>query len=212
MEWSGSVQDKKRITDIRHYIQDNECIMTWKWPEGISYVYVHGHHMDAETPRGRPLDEEMRLYTREEYKARQGYRVKLEGIGRLAFRIYAAERENGVMVVNRQEDSDNLLVFSSGKAKIRYSIKYGIALFRKRKPVSISLHSEVFVSREALCYVKKEGTVPASNEDGVVYPFIHDLNPGRNTLPDIEIGKQDYIRLFFTDRRKYGELYELIPE
>lgn len=212
MEWRDTVRDDMRISDVKHRIQDHECIMTWRWPEGALYVYIFGFQMDAKAPAGRPKSDEMRLYTREEYKARQGYRVQLEGIGRLAFRIYAAELEDGNMRVTCQEDEDNLIVFSSGKAKIRFSVKYGAAWFRKRKTVSIALNSEVFVSREALCYVKKEGAMPHNNEDGVVYPFIHDINPGRNVLSDIEIGKQDYIRLFFTDRKKYGELYELIPE
>jgi len=31
-------------------------------------------------------------------------------------------------------------------------------------------------------------------------------------LPEIEINKNDQIKLFFTDGKKYGEIYELIPE
>ncbi|MNN38378.1 hypothetical protein D3C81_1523740 [compost metagenome] len=102
--------------------------------------------------------------------------------------------------------------FSTGRAKIRYSITHKSGLLRKYKTVQISVLSEVEIPKEALCYVKKQGNYPVSIEDGTVYPFLRDFPSGRSTLPVIEVGKNDYVRLFFTDGPKYGRLYELIPE
>lgn len=212
MEWMDSTAEERRITEMRHRIDDNECIITWNWPEGIQFVYVYGFKADAEVGPNQRAAKDMKLYTRDEYKARKGYRAQLDGIGRFAFRVYVSERVDGNMVVHRQEDEDNIIRFSSGKAKIFYSIKYGRAFFSKRKPVRIQLNSEVYISRDALCYVKKEGSFPLHADDGIVYPFIHDIQPGRNVLPEIEINKDDQLKLFFTDRKKYGEMFELIPE
>jgi hypothetical protein len=212
MEWHFDISDYQRITEMKQRIQDNEYIVTWKWPEGIQFVYIYGFEADAELPPEQRQGKEMKLYTREEYKAQSGYRARLETIGRFAFRVYPCERDGSQMMVYKQEDEDNIIRFSTGRARIRYSIKYGRAFFSKRKPVHIELHSEVNIAKEVLCYVKKEGAFPLHKEDGLVYPFIHDVLPGRNVLPEIEINKNDQIKLFFTDGKKYGEIYELIPE
>lgn len=212
MQWNEIVPADSRITEVRQRLQDHECILTWKWPENVQFVYIYGFAADAElSPKHMP-DKAMRLFTREEYKAKAGYRVRIETIGVYAFRIYPCERTAEGLVVLRQTDSDNQIRFSTGKAVIRYSIKYGRALFSRTKPVRIELTSEVLVPMQALCYVKKEGSFPLHKDDGLMYPFIRDLQPGRNVLPEIEISKNDQIKLFFTDGPKYGEIYELIPE
>jgi len=212
MEWKDEIADNQRVTEMKQRQQDNECILTWRWPEGIQFVYIYGFGADAEIPPEQRDIRSMKLFTRDEYKSNMGYRTRLDTIGRVAFRVYACERIDGRMAIFKQQDEDNVIRFSNGKARIRYSIKYGRALFRKRKPVRIVLVSEVYVSREALCYVKKEGSFPLNKEDGTAYPFIRDVHPGRNELPEIEINKNDQIKLFFTDGKKYGEIYELIPE
>jgi hypothetical protein len=212
MQWNDNVHDDRRITNVQHRIQNHECILTWKWPEDVQVVYIYGFEADSELPAEQRPDKAMKLFTREEYKAKSGYRTRIESIGRFAFRVYPCERTSDGLVVIKQEDEDNRIHFSTGKALIRYSIKYGRAFFSKQKPVRIELHSEVQVSKDALCYVKKEGGFPLHKEDGVAYPFIRDLQPGRNSLPEIEINKNDQIKIFFTDGKKYGEIYELIPE
>lgn len=212
MEWDEHKNEQQRITEMKQRVQENECIVTWKWPEGIQFVYIYSFLADAEIPPEKRQDRAMKLYTREEYKAKMGYRVQMETIGRFAVRVYASERLDGQMIVYKQEDEDNIVRFSSGKARIRYSIKYGRAFFKKQKPVRIELNSEVYISKDVLCYVKKEGSFPLNKDDGLSYPFIHDILPGRNVLPEIEINKNDQIKLFFTDGKKYGEIYELIPE
>jgi len=212
MQWSDELSGTSRITEMRHRVQGNESVLTWKWPAGIDFVYVYLFPAEAEQPPEQRPPAAMKLYTREEYKAKAGYRGRLDGIGRYAYRVYPCVRKPEGIVVLRQEDGDNLIRFAAAKARIRYSIKTGMALFRKYQPVRIELTSEVAVPKEALCYVLKEGEMPLHPEDGTVYPFIDDIQPGRNVLPDIEIPKNSRIKLFFTDGKKYGELFELIPE
>lgn len=72
--------------------------------------------------------------------------------------------------------------------------------------------AEVPVPQEALCYVKKRGGYPADRDDGTLYPFTAPFAAGRNVLPSVEVGGDEYVRLFFTDGQKYGTVYELVPE
>lgn len=76
----------------------------------------------------------------------------------------------------------------------------------------MTITAEVPVPKEVLCYVKKRDAHPSSKEDGARFPFVQDFAPGRNQLPPIEVGKDDFIRIFFTDGPKYGAYYELVPE
>lgn len=212
MQWSGELSGRNRITGIRHRFQDNESVLTWNWPEDVHLVYIYLFPVEAELPLEERPRQAMKLLTRDEYKASAGYRGRAEGTGRYAFRVYPCERNPDGIVLLRQEDEDNIIRFSTGKAQIRYSIDYRFALFSKMKPVRIALTSEVLVPKEALCYVMKEGSFPLHKEDGTAYPFIEDIAPGRNVLPQIEIPKNNKIKLFFTDGKKYGEMYELIHE
>jgi len=212
MQWSDEAPARSRITGLRHRIQGHESVLTWQWPEDVQFVYVYLFPAEAEQPPAERPAKAMKLYTREEYKANAGYRGRFDGIGRYAYRVYPCARDAEGIALLRQEDEDNVIRFSTGKAKIRYSIKYGLAMFRPMKPVRIELSSDVLVPKEALCYVKKEGSFPLHREDGTVYPFIADVVPGRNVLPEIEIPKNCRIKLFLTDGAKYGDLYELIPE
>lgn len=212
MQWSTIAEDTHRITGMRHRIEDEESVLTWHWPEHIQFVYIYLFPDGEELPLAdRPL-QAMKLLTREEYKAMTGYRRRVDGIGRYAFRVYPCDRGPEGLVLLLQEDEDNIVRFSSGKARIRCSIRYGFGLFRKRRSVTIELESESAIPKEALCYVTKAGTAPLHAEDGTAYPLIEDIVPGRNVLPKFEIPRDHRVRLFFTNGRLYGERYELIQE
>ncbi|MDF2722138.1 MAG: hypothetical protein K0Q59_1813 [Paenibacillus sp.] len=212
MQWGGEVSERLRITGLRHRIQDQESVLTWNWPEDVHLVYIYCFAAEAELPLEQRPRQAMKLLTRDEYKAGAGYRGRIEGTGRYAYRIYPCERNADGVVLLRQEDEDNLVRFSTGKVQVRYSIDYRFSLFGKMRPVRIMLTSEALVPKEALCYVMKEGSFPLHKEDGTAYPFIEDIAPGRNVLPQIEIPKSNKIKLFFTDGKKYGDMYELIHE
>jgi hypothetical protein len=211
MQWTNEVPGQSRITGLNYRIQNNESVLTWKWPDDVQFVYIYRFPADAEVQFENRPPNAMKLYTREEYKAKQGFVESVDGIGHYVYRVYACERGSDGLLLFLQEDDDNMLQFSTGRATIRYSIKYGKSFFGKMKPVRIELYSDVLVSKEALCYVKKVGSFPLHKEDGTMYPLIQDIAPGRNVLPEFEIPKSDQIKLFFTNGKKYAEIYELIP-
>lgn len=205
--------DLPGITEIISRVEERTCTLRWRWPEGLQAVYIHkgpggGDHPEEDNyPPGG-----LKLYTREEYKANGGYHDRLEEIGPMVYTVLARVTENGETLLVRQRDGANLATVSAGKALIRYAIHAKRGLFRKEQTVHMTITAEVPVGREVLCYVKKHGGHPADKEDGILFPFVQDFAPGRNNLPPIEIGRDDRIRIFFTDGPKYGRYYELVPE
>lgn len=203
---------ERLIKDVVCQIQGNECVITWHWPESVPFVYVHRMPFDASFEPSPITPGDVKLYTREEYKANLGYREPVEGIGRHTYRIFPGQLRDGKRVMLLPRGEAHLGHLSTGKAKIYYSVKSKKSWFRPYQTIQIRIFSEWPIASEVLCYVKKEGGYPSGREDGTEYAFIRDLEPGENLMPEIEIGKNDFIRLFFTDGKKYGELYELIPE
>ncbi|WP_379132153.1 beta-mannanase [Paenibacillus sp. sgz500958] len=199
------------IRDVTSRVEDRWCTLRWRWPDGVQAVCI------LKAPAGEQENHThppagLKLYTREEYKAGNGYRDRLDDIGLVSYTIYARHTENGETVLVRQQDGANSIVVSAGKARVYYSVQQKKGLFQKAKTVHMAIRAEVPVPREVLCYVKKRGGNPANKDDGILFPFVQDFAPGRNILPPIEIGKDDYVRIFFTDGRKYGLYYELLPE
>ncbi|MNJ32383.1 hypothetical protein D3C77_270480 [compost metagenome] len=203
------------ITGLSYKLDEDHCLLRWQWPDGIQAVYIDERSADRgsyEKGENTASTEGLKLYTREEYKAAGGYRDRIDKVGLVLYTVYACVMENGEKLLIRQPGVENTVEISTGRAKIRYSIRQKNSLLRKYKTVQISVLAEVEVPKDALCYVKKQDSYPASIEDGTVYPFLRDFPAGRSTLPVIEVGKNDYVRLFFTDGRKYGRYYELLPE
>ncbi|MHA0856441.1 beta-mannanase [Paenibacillus sp. CMAA1364] len=199
------------IHNLVQQVDEDRCILRWLWPEGIQSVYIHQATAQQEIPE-QPAIHTLKLYTRDEYKANNGYHDRMQGIGGRIYTVFACWTHNGESVLTLQEDGQNRKVVSAGKARIMYSIKQKPRLFQKFKTIQIRVTTEVPVSKETLCYVKKEGSYPSHKLDGTVYPFVQHFNPGRNVLPEIEVGKNDFVRIFFTDGATYAQLYELMPE
>ncbi|WP_028559398.1 hypothetical protein [Paenibacillus pinihumi] len=195
-----------RVSGLSCQQEDDRFTLRWHWPSEIDAVYIGRSAVD-----GGPEGGSLRLYTKAEYKANNGYPGRMEGIGRYIYTVYAyQEDEEGPLLIS-QADRENELAVSSGKARIQYEIQQKSGWFRSSKTIQIQVMTEVPIGKDVLCYVKKQGSYPAGKEDGVLYPFVSDFAPGRTVLPPFEIGKQDFVRLFFTDGQKYGQLYELAP-
>ncbi|MGE6228972.1 hypothetical protein [Paenibacillus chitinolyticus] len=211
MQWE-EINEENRITKLASQpASEGECLLTWQWPKEVAAVYVYSFESGSEEAPEQLAPHQLKLFTREEYKAAGGYRERMEYIGMRGYRIFPCVMKDGRVAPYRQTGTDNTIRVSAGKARIRYSIKYGGRLFGKYKSAKIQLFCEIPVPQEALCYVKKEGGHPAGRQDGTAYPFRRDFEAGTQTLPEIEIGKHDFLRLFFTDSR-YGDVYELIQE
>ncbi|MFC3788451.1 beta-mannanase [Paenibacillus sp. GCM10012307] len=195
-----------RVTGLSCQQEDDRFTLRWHWTTEIEAVYIERSAVD-----GGPDGGSLRLYTKAEYKANNGYPGRMEGIGRYIYTVYACQEDDQGPFLIRQTDGENALAISSGRARIQYEIQQKSGWFRSGKTIQIQVMTEVPIGKDVLCYVKKQGGYPAGKEDGVLYPFVSDFAPGRTVLPSFEIGKQDYVRLFFTNGQKYGQLYELVP-
>lgn len=199
------------IQGLSYQLEDGFCTLRWSWPPGLQAVYIHREMEDGFDPPAGALEPgSLRLYTRDEYKANNGYRDRVDGIGQIMYTVYAMSSEDGEMALIRQPDEANSIQFSTGKAMLKYSIREKSRWLQPYKTIEIQVTAEVPVPKDVLCYVKKQGAYPVNKEDGILYPFVTDFAAGRNELPAIEVGKNDYIRLFFTDGKKYGQRYELV--
>lgn len=209
MRFIEAEDDSPLINGVTCSMEESLYTLRWLWPSGIDAVYIgilpaeHAHEGVRDTRH-------IKLYTRAEYKANNGYHGRIEGIGRYVFTVYACQEGAGVPELILQPHQENSIEISAGKAKIHYTVRYKTGLFQKFKSIQIQVTTEVPIAKEVLCYVKKQGGYPANKEDGMLYPFVAPFAAGRNVLPAIEVGKQDFIRLFFTDGREYGQMYELI--
>jgi len=197
------------ISGLTRVIEEDRCTLRWIWPGGIEAVYIG--KVPAEQAAESPDDMgTVKLYTKAEYKANNGYHSRLEGIGRFVFTVYAVLEESGGPRLILQPNRENSIEISAGRAKIHYSISNKSGLFRKFKTIQIQVTTEVPIAKDVLCYVKKQGSYPANKDDGMLYPFVAPFAAGKTVLPAIEVGKHDFIRLFFTDGKTYGQMYELI--
>ncbi|ULL18872.1 hypothetical protein DVH26_33215 [Paenibacillus sp. H1-7] len=210
MQWEQP-SDGYRITKVVSQRQDGECILTWQWPKDVEYVYIYSFEAGTERHPEDLSPQQLKLFTREEYKSKSGYRDKVDYIGLRGYRIFPCVRRDGRLVLLMQADESNLVLMNGGRARIVYSLKYGSKLFSKFKTARIQLFCEIAVPQDALCYVKKEGANPSNKDDGIAYPFMSDFPVGRSVLQEIEIGRNDFIRIFFTDK-KYSELFSLSME
>lgn len=217
-----------RIRKLTLAVDEGRCTLRWLWPEQLEAVYVERlelnrmnadrvgeEHRSAADYGDHPVEStqgKLKLYTREEYKANNGYVDRITGFGAIQYTVYACQMHEDGHVLIRQQDEDNQGIASAGKADIRFAIRYKSGFFQKRKTVLITVTAEVPVPKEALCYVRKQGGVPLNKDDGTVYPFVSDFVPGKNEMPPVEVAKDDYVRLFFTDGPKYGAAYRLISD
>lgn len=211
MRYAEETLPAQAITEVTARVEDRFCTLRWRWPDGVQAVCIHKG--TGEGPgRGELPPSGMKLYTREEYKANNGYRDRMDDIGLVSYTILARIEDSGETLLIKQADGSNQITVSAGKARIYYSVSQKKTIFGKQKTVHMTITAEVPVPKDVLCYVKKRGGYPASREDGVLFPFVQDFAAGRNALPPIEIGKEDFVRIFFTDGRRYGQYYELVPE
>ncbi|MEH7548144.1 MULTISPECIES: hypothetical protein [Bacillaceae] len=212
MNWEPIPSPDDEIRDIKKSIIDTKVHVQWYWPSEIDFVYIHQTPAD----QGESLNEfephDLKLYTREEYKANQGLLFNLETLGRITLRIFPGKKVDGHLIVFRQDNDQNHIYINGSRANIYFSITYRQKLFQTRKKVKMIINTELPVSKEQLVYVKKIGAVPLSLEDGTIYPFFRDIVPGKTILPEIEINKHEFVGIFLTKRKDATQPFELIPE
>ncbi|MEH7250778.1 beta-mannanase [Neobacillus niacini] len=212
MNWEPIPSPGLEIKNLKSTIRDSVIHLTWFWPNEIDFVYIYKAPADR-LGSMEDLDEtHLKLYTREEYKANQGYLSKLDSIGKIGFQIFPCQKREGKLQPFIQENDENLIFITGEKAKIYYSISYKKKLFQNKKKVKMSIMTELPLDKELLCYVRKRGSVPISKEDGTYFPFIQDFPAGKTQLVEMEIAQNEFIRVFFSQGKKSAEIYELIPD
>lgn len=211
MNWETVPSPNHEIRDLRKTLRDSELHLSWFWSKDIDFVYIYKASADHIKPLGKLGEHDVKLYTREEYKANQGYLDRLDGMGRFAYRILPCQKRDGQLIVFKQENDENVIYISGARAKIYFSIHYKNKFFQPRKKVRMSIMTELPIERDILVYVKKRGGPPVSIEDGTVYPFVRDFPSGKSVPPEIEIDKDEFIRIFFSNRKQSAQFYELIP-
>jgi len=212
VNWEPISSPNHEIKDVKKTLQDSEVHLSWFWPKEIDFVYIYKTSADSVKPISEIDERELKLYTREEYKVSQGYVGRLDTIGRTAYRILPCQKREGKLIVFKQENEKNLIYITGSRAKIYFSIAYKNKLFQSRKKVKMAIMTELPLEKELLVYVKKSGSVPISLEDGTVYPFVRDFPTGKTVPPEIEIDKNEFIRIFFNNGKKSAQHYELIPD
>lgn len=212
LNWETISSPDYEIKDLKSTIRDSEIHLTWFWSKEIDFVYIYQTSAENVPPLSEIDEHDLKLYTREEYKANKGYVGRLEAIGLIAYRIVPCQKRDGKLIVFRQENENNLIYITGSRAKIYFSITYKNKFFQPLKKVRISIMTELPLDKELLVYVKKSGAVPTSIDDGTVYPFVRDFPSGKTQQPEIEIGKNEFIRIFFSSGRKSAQNYLLIPE
>ena len=208
MEFVESNGKHEEIENLTYKIEDNKCILTWKWPRDVYLVYVYKIKVKDRENENNIIEENLRLYTREEYKNRGGYQEKIREIDEFVYIVYPFREENEKLLLINQNDGRNEITFCTGKKKIEYSIKEKNKLFSNKKKVFITINIETPIEKDMLCYVVKEENIPLSKEEGTIFYFPITLEEGENSLPEILIGNNEYVGIFFTND-EYKKIYEL---
>lgn len=211
MEYREPVSPAEQIKDLSYFIDKERLIIRWLWPCGADSVYIYkASETEGNISIHHIARENSKLYTKDEYKEFYGYCKTIDFIEKSTYWIFPCIRENGKLLLINQNGVDNKISISTGKANIYYSLKEKRRIFGDIKTVIMTLVCDAPVKKDALCYVIKSGGNPINKEDGKSCSFNQDFEMGVNELPEIEIRKDDHVRIFFEDGRKYGEIYELI--
>ncbi|PLS04312.1 beta-mannanase [Neobacillus cucumis] len=211
VNWEPISSPIDEIKDIKITRTDTDVHVRWFWPSKIDFVYIHKTSTDKIKSNKEFNPHDLKLYTREEYKANQGYFLKLDTIGQMALRIFPGKKEGGQLTVFRQENEHNCAYISGSTAKVYFSITYKHKLFQTQKRVKMAITTELPLRKDELVYVKKSGGVPLSVEDGTIYPFIRDFVPGKTVLSEIEIDQHEFIQIFLRNGKDAAQHFELIP-
>ncbi|MEH7106780.1 MULTISPECIES: beta-mannanase [Bacillaceae] len=212
MNWEPLPSPALAIRDVRTTIRGSELHLSWFWPKEVDYVYLYKAPVDQLKQLHDLEERDLLFYTKEEYKANQGYKGRLEAMGRSAYRIIPCQKRDGRLILLYQDNDDNLTYITGSKAKIYFSISYKQIWLKPKKLMKMSIMTEFPIDRDLLVYVKKRGSAPSSLEDGTVYPFNRNFPSGTTELFEKELDKDEYIRIFFRNGKHSAQHYELIPQ
>lgn len=202
--------EEPRISDIKAHVGNGEIKLTFKWHNALENLYIYKQsrlqleEIDWEKP--------YRKYTKEEYARFGGFIDQNQdaAISKYVLCPYVQRSEEGESYLITYQDHSNEIEVISHPITIRYEIREKKKLFSNRKLVQMQVFCELPMPKEYLCYVKKRGNIPVSLEDGMKFQFITDFKAGDNELPEIEVDKDEHVRIYLTEEVPYKEAYRII--
>jgi hypothetical protein len=207
-------QTVKQLSFVVDPTSPNTYKLTWNWPKGYDYVYVH---TSINEPTELSNEQECNLsyvVSKDEYKRSQGCLNVVE-LGRgqkhiiQVYPVVAVEDEMRIIV--KPFDENQSVTILSKKAKIQATITEKKRFFCKKKKVKLTLYSnETDIDKDAICYVKKINGRPADKKDGYYFPILRNVRKGHKEEFTITINKNDNIRVFLSDVEKYGDTIEIV--
>jgi len=207
--------NNNEIHDVNYKLDKDKFTIRWKWPKDIDIVYILKTNSLDDFSMDSINESNVKLYTKEEYKEFNGYCETIKEIRQYRYCIFPAVEDKEDILLLKQENGKNEILVSTGKPKISYQIKEiksFKSFFSKEKTLQIVIDSEAILKKDVLCYVKKQGSYPVNKGDGVCFDFINDIPAGRSIMPEITVGKNEYIKVFIKDINKYGNAYSLKQE
>ncbi|WP_368491030.1 hypothetical protein [Clostridium sp. BJN0013] len=206
------LDNKDEIYNISWELDRDKFTIRWRWPKDIDIVYI----VKTNTLDNFSLDNidknNVKLYTREEYREFNGYCEAVREISQYTYYIFPAVEKEDEILLLKQENGKNKVLINTGKPKIYYEIRQIKPLrsfFSKEKILQIIIDSEAALNKDVLCYVKKLNFYPLNKEDGIAFDFIDNISAGKNVMPKIRVGKNEYVKVFIKDTDKYGSAYTL---
>lgn len=197
-----------KIADLRGNVEDGKVILSFKWPNELEQVYIYKRSLldDESIDWERPY----KKYTKDEYASFNGYiDRKLSGvICEYIICPYVREGEENFLI--RFKDECNRIKLMTQRIEIRYQLKEKKKLFSNKKLVQINVFCEREVPKEYLAYVKKKNGIPSQLDDGMRFDFVSDFHAGDNSFPEIEVDKEEQVRIYLTDEIPFKEAYRVI--
>lgn len=201
--------EEEKVSDLKAEVFENSLILNWRWPKDSDIVYIFRGKASQSAEVEKLGEKQLKLYTKDEYKEFNGYREKIREINEYKFIVFPAkEEEEGIALIN-QNNGENEITVCTGKPEIVYDVVESKKLFSKLKTVELTLYMDIEVSRDTLCYVKKKGSLPLNEEDGIKFEFSTDFHAGKNEMPPFEVEKDEYVRVFLNSSKSTGSKYIL---
>ena len=197
-----------KISDIKVHLEEGQVTLSFKWPNELESLYIYKKSLLKEEEIN--WDKPYRKYTKSEY-ARFGGFVDQNVESAMSLYIlcpYIQDSFESYLV--RYEAHCNEVEVIAKKIEVRYQINEKKKLFSHRKVVQMNIFCEIELPRDYLCYVKKKGNIPINLEDGMAFKFISDFCAGDNVLPEIEVDKDEYVRIYLSDEVPYKEVYKVV--
>lgn len=197
-----------KISDIKVHIEGGKVSLKFNWPNELEMLYIY----KANLANGEEidLDKPYRKYTKNEYSNFGGFIDDAADGGIVKYVLCPYRHDGFEEYLVTFENKENEVCVIASRIEVRYELHEKKKLFGKQKKVQMQVFCEKEIPKEYLCYVKKKGSIPVGLADGMRFQFIDDFSAGNNLLPEVEIDKDEYIRIYLTEEVPYQEAYRVI--